>query len=288
MIPESFGYSAPTSLNEAFTLLQQHGEDAKILAGGHSLIPMMKLRFAAPSHLVDLSQIPGLSYLKEEDGYLRIGAMTREVDLEHSEMIKSKYHIFADATKLIADPQVRNFGTIGGNLAHGDAANDHPAVMIALGAEVEISNPQGNRWVGIDDFFYGFYTTAVEQGEILTQIRIPAASKRYGTAYHKAERKVGDYATAGVAVRIEMDEHGLCTKVGIGLTNVNPTPLRAARSEQALIGTLCNDDNIATAAAMAAEDCSPSADLRGDEDYKRHLVKVITARMIRKAIDRIQ
>lgn len=286
MIPEAFEYSAPSTLEEAFSLLQQHGDDAKILAGGHSLIPMMKLRFASPTHLIDINNIPGLSYVKEEDGFLKIGAMTKEVDMEDSEMVKEKYHIFGDATKLIADPQVRNFGTIGGNLAHGDAANDHPAVMIALGADVEISGPEGKRSVPIDDFFYGFYTTAVQHGEILTEIRVPAASGNFGSSYHKAERKVGDYATAGVAVMIQTDDNGVCTKAGIGLTNVNPKPMRAKRSEEALVGTSLTAEDIAKAAQYASEDCSPSADLRGDEDYKRHLVNVITKRMINKAIER--
>lgn len=286
MIAENFNYDAPATLDEAYALLHQYGDDAKILAGGHSLIPMMKLRFASPTHLIDINNIPGLSYIKEEDGKLKIGAMTKECDLEESDVIKSKYHIFTDASKLIADPQVRNFGTIGGNLAHGDAANDHPAVMIALGAEVEISGKEGKRSVSIDEFFYGFYTTAVQHGEILTEISLPAAGANMGSAYHKAERKVGDYATAGVAAVIEIDDSGTCTKAGIGLTNVNATPLRAARSEEALVGTKLTADDIAKAAQYASEDCNPSADLRGDEDYKRHLVKVITKRMLNKAIDR--
>ena len=286
MIPTSFGYSAPTTLDEAFALLQQHGDEAKILAGGHSLIPMMKLRIATPEHLIDINNIPGLSYIREEDGYLKIGALTREADVEHSDLIREKYPIFIDATKLIADPQVRNMGTLGGNIAHGDAANDHPAVMIALGAEVVISGPDGSRAVGIDDFFQGFYMTAVQPNEILTELRAPVRSGRYGGAYHKAERKVGDYATAGVAVQIGIDDNGTCNYAGIGLTNVNFTPLRAARSEEVLVGSDLNDDVIAQAAQFASEDCNPSDDLRGDEDYKRHLVGVITKRMIKKAIER--
>ena len=175
---------------------------------------------------------------------------------------------------------------MGGNLAHGDAANDHPAVMIALGAEVEITGKDGKRTVGIDDFFHGFYMTAVEHGEVLTEIRIPAASGRYGTAYHKAERKVGDYATAGVAAMVQIDSQGRCTKAGIGLTNVSPLPLRAKRSEEVLIGSDLSEAVIAKAAQYASEDCSPSDDLRGNEEYKRHLVKVITKRMLNKAISR--
>lgn len=286
MIAENFNYAAPSSLQEAFELLHEYGDDAKILAGGHSLVPMMKLRFASPTHLVDINNIPGLAYIKEEDGYLKIGAMTRECELEESAIISSKYHVFTDASKLIADPQVRNFGTIGGNIAHGDAANDHPAVMLALKAEVQISGQDGNRMVSINDFFHGFYMTAVQHGEILTEIRIPVPTNKFGSAYHKEERKVGDYATAGVAVAIEIDDNGVCTNAGIGLTNVNPLPMKAERSENVLIGSRLTAEDIATAAKYAAEDCSPSADLRGDEDYKRHLVKVITKRMLNKAIQR--
>ena len=286
MIPASFDYSAPATLEEAINLLHEIGDEAKILAGGHSLIPMMKLRFASPEHLIDINNIPGLSYVKEEDGYLKIGAMTRESELEHANVIAEKYPIFTDAAKLIADPQVRNMGTIGGNLAHGDAANDHPAVMIALRAEVEITGKEGKRYVPIDEFFYGFYMTAVQHGEILTEIRIPTPSSNTGNAYHKLERKVGDYATAGVAVQISLDADGVCTYAGIGLTNVNPTPLRAARSEEVLVGNRITDELIAQAAQFASEDCEPSADLRGDEDYKRAMVGVITKRMINKALQR--
>ncbi|MEL6142871.1 MAG: FAD binding domain-containing protein, partial [Bacteroidota bacterium] len=171
-------------------------------------------------------------------------------------------------------------------IAHGDAANDHPAVMLALKAEVEISGQDGQRTVSINDFFYGFYTTAVQHGEILTEIRIPVPKNNFGSAYYKSERKAGDYATAGVAAFVEIDPSGVCTNAGIGLTNVNPLPMRAERSEEALIGSRLTTEDIATAAKYASEDCSPSEDLRGDEDYKRHLVKVLTKRMLNKAIAR--
>ncbi len=286
MIPANFDYSAPATLDEALSLLQEHGDEAKILAGGHSLIPMMKLRFASPAHLIDINNIPDLSTIKEEGDSFHLGAMTRESDVEHSEALTGAFPIFADVTKLIADPQVRNMGTIGGNLAHGDAANDHPAVMMALNASVEITGPEGKRTVGIDEFFFGFYMTAVQPNEILTGISIPKQSGNVGSAYHKAERKVGDYATAGVAVQIATDADGKCTYAGVGLTNVNAVPMRAKRSEEALVGSDLSDEVIAQAAMMASEDCNPSADLRGDEEYKRHLVKVITKRMIQKAIQR--
>ena len=286
MIPSSFDYSAPTTLEEALNLLEEIGDEAKILAGGHSLIPMMKLRFAEPEHLIDISNIPGLSYINIEGNTVKIGAMTKEVDAEESEELNKLFPIFKDAGKLIADPQVRNFGTLGGNLAHGDAANDQPAVMIALNAEIEITGKEGTRTVGIDDFFFGFYATAVEEGEILTAIKIPIPDGKFGSAYHKLERKVGDYATGGVAVQLTFDSSGTCTKAGIGLTNVNPTPLRASRSEEALVGTKVTDDVIEQAAQFASEDCNPSSDLRGDEDYKRRIIKALTKKMIVKAKER--
>lgn len=286
MIPASFDYSSPATLQEALTLLQKHGDDAKILAGGHSLIPMMKLRLASPAHLIDINNIPGLSYIKEEGGFLKIGALTREVMLDDSELIRSKYPIFTDASKLIADPQVRNMGTIGGNIAHGDAANDHPAVLLALRAEVVITGSKGTRTVPIDEFFFGFYSTAVQKEEILTEIRVPIPPKGSGGAYHKIERKVGDYATAGVAVQLTVDGSGMCTSAGIGLTNVNATPMRAQRSEEALKGKKLTDDVISQAALYAAQDCNPSKDLRGDEDFKRDMVRILTKRMIQRAISR--
>jgi carbon-monoxide dehydrogenase medium subunit len=286
MIPAQFEYEAPATLNEALALLEKYGEEAKILAGGHSLIPMMKLRFAEPECLIDINNIPGLAYIKEEDGYLKIGALTREADLEHSEIISSKYPIFTDASKLIADPQVRNMGTIGGNIAHGDAANDHPAVMMALNAQVQITGKEGSRMVSINDFFFGFYMTAIQADEILTAIHIPTPPSRTGNAYHKLERKVGDYATAGVAVQLSFDAEGVITDAGIGLTNVNPTPMRASRSEQALIGKKLSETSIAEAALFASEDCNPSADLRGDEEYKRAMVGILVKRMINKAAER--
>jgi len=285
MIAASFEYDAPSTLEEAIGLLHQYGEEAKILSGGHSLLPMMKLRFASPERVIDINGIPGLSYIKEDGGVLKIGALTREAEIEHSDLLKKKFPIFADVTKLIADPQVRNMGTVGGNLAHGDAANDHPAVMLALHATVIVTGKDGKRSIPIDEFFFGFYQTALQHGEILTEIQIPVPPKGTGSSYHKLERKVGDYATAGVAVQLTV-ENGICKAIGIGLTNVNPTPLRAERSEQLLLNKALTEENIAAAAQMASEDCSPSSDLRGSEEYKRAMVAVLVKRMIKKAIER--
>jgi carbon-monoxide dehydrogenase medium subunit len=286
MIAQSFQYESPGTLAEAIALLNQYGDEAKVLSGGHSLIPMMKLRFASPGYLIDINGIPGLSDIKEENGVVRIGALAREADLEHSALLATHFPIFKDVTKLIADPQVRNMGTLGGNLAHGDAANDHPAVMIALRASVIITGAEGEREVPIDEFFYGFYMTAIQQGEILTEIRLPVPAAGSGNAYHKLERKVGDYATSGVAVQLTIGSDGIVTATGIGLTNVNPVPLRASRSEEALIGKPLTEENILLAAQYASEDCNPSADLRGSEDYKRHVTGVLVKRMIKKAAER--
>ncbi|HEX9512247.1 MAG TPA: xanthine dehydrogenase family protein subunit M [Puia sp.] len=288
MIAQAFKYEAPVTLAEAIGLLQKYGEEAKILSGGHSLIPMMKLRFASPEYVIDINNIPGLSHITEEDGIMKIGALTRETDIEHSALLKKHFPIFADASKLIADPQVRNRGTIGGNLAHGDAANDHPAVMLALNATVIATGSGGNRSIPIDEFFFGFYQTALRHDEILTEIRIPVPPPRTGSAYHKLERKVGDYATAGVAVQLTENDQGICTAAGIGLTNVNPVPLRATRSQEALTGKPLTDGTIALAAQYAAEDCSPSSDLRGSEEYKRAMVAVLVKRMIHRAMERMR
>jgi len=286
MIPQTFQYESPGTIADAIALLQKHGDEAKILSGGHSLIPMMKLRFATPEWLIDINGIPGLSYIREEKGLVKIGALSREAEIEHSELLKKYFPIFADVTKQIADPQVRNRGTVGGNLAHGDAANDHPAVMLAVRATVVATGPAGNRKIPIDEFFFGLYATALHPDEILTEIQIPVPPAGTGSAYHKLERKVGDYATAGVAVQLSVDAKGICQSIGIGLTNVNPTPLRAVRSEETLLGKPLNDEHIALAAKYASEDCNPSSDLRGSVEYKRAMIAVLVKRMIARAISR--
>ena len=288
MIPAPFEYHRASSLDNAIALIHQYGDEAKIMSGGHSLLPMMKLRLATPEHIVDISGIPDLADIKEEGGKLHIGALATESDVEHSPLIKNKYHILSDVSKLIADPSVRNVATVGGNLAHGDAANDQPAVMLALRANLIAYGSKGERAIPIDEFFHGFYMTALGEDEILTAIQIPAFGKGAGSAYHKIERKVGDYAAAGVAVKIVLDDRGTCTEIGIALTNVSAVPMRAERSEEALVLQKPSDELIAKAAQMASEDCSPTDDLRGSEAYKRSLVKTYTERMIRKAIERAQ
>src|SRR5262252_3525725 len=204
MIPPPFEYLRPTTIKEAVAMLQQHGDAAKILSGGQSLIPMMKLRLARPEYLIDINRIPGLEYIKEDGGYLAIGGLTREADLEASDLIRSRFPIIHDTAGFIADPQVRNMATVGGNLAHGDPANDHPATMLALGATVVVAGPKGERTIPIDQFFTGLFETALKHDEILTEIRIPTPPPKSGGAYVKLERKVGDFATAAAAAQVTL------------------------------------------------------------------------------------
>ena len=288
MIPQAFEYVAPKTLDEAISLLQQHGEEAKILAGGHSLIPMMKLRLASPQFLIDINGISGLDTIEESDGHLRIGAMTREVSLEESDLIRRKYPIILDTARMIADPQVRNLATLGGNLAHGDPGNDHPATMLALGARILADGPDGERIIPIEDFFTDFFSTALGPLEILTEIQVPIPAPSSGGAYLKLERRVGDFATVGVAAQIGLEDDGICKSAGIGLTNVGPTPLKATQAGAALIGKKIDEGSIREAARLAAEASQPSPDLRGPEDYKRAMVAELTKRALSAALQRAE
>ncbi|HYM68073.1 MAG TPA: xanthine dehydrogenase family protein subunit M [bacterium] len=286
MIPASFAYHRPASISEAATLLAQYGDDAKILSGGQSLIPLMKLRLASPPHIVDINRIPGLTYLEERNGALRIGALVRESDLEKSTLVRTRYPILHDTSRVIGDPVVRNLATVCGNLAHADPANDHPATMLALGAEIVATGPRGERTIPASAFFSGPFTTALAAGEILIEIRVPAPPARSGGAYLKLERKVGDFATAAVAVQLTLAPDGTCQRVGIALTNVGLTPIKAGRAEAALQGKRPDEATIARAAQLAAEESEPAEDLRGSEAYKRDMVRVLTARALRKALER--
>jgi aerobic carbon-monoxide dehydrogenase medium subunit len=288
MIPAAFEYHAPTSLGEATALLAKLGEEAKILSGGQSLIPLMKLRLSSPPHVVDINGIAGLAYVLEADGVLAIGALTRESDLEESDLIRSHYALLHDVTRVIADPVVRNLATVGGNLAHADPANDHPAAMLALGAEIVARGTGGERRIPITSFFTGPFETALRAGEILVEIRIPVPAARSGGAYLKLERKVGDFATAAVAAQVALRGDGACEHAGIGLTNVGLTPIKAEKAEAALQGKRLDDKTIGQAAQLAAAAAQPSEDLRGSVEYKRDLVRVLTARALRKAVERAE
>jgi carbon-monoxide dehydrogenase medium subunit len=286
MIPAGFEYHAPTTIAEATGLLARLGEDAKVLSGGQSLIPLLKLRLASPRHLVDINRIPGLAYVKEAEGALRIGALAREVDLDESEVVRARYPLLADASRVIADPLVRNLATVAGNLAHGDPANDHPAVMLALGAEVTATGPSGERRIPIDAFFTGPFETALRHDELLTEIRVPAPAARSGGSYMKLERKVGDFATAGVAAQVTLGADGTCSAVGIALTNAGLTPIKVNKAEAALLGKRPDEAAIKQAAQLAADAAQPDADLRGSVEYKKDMVRVLTARALRKAFER--
>ncbi len=286
MIPAKFDYFRPATLDEAIALLAEHGEEAKVLSGGQSLIPLLKIRLAAPGFIVDINRIPGLDVLAEENGFLRIGALVRESDLESSSLVRDRYPLLHDAAAVVADPLVRNRATVCGNIAHGDPANDHPAAMLALGARVVARGPSGERVIPIEDFFTGLFGTALEAGEIVTELRIPVPPPRSGGAYVKLERKVGDFATAAVAVQVTLDASGVCTAAGVGLTNAGFKPMEATAAEAALVGQKLDDTAIAAAAKAAADTAEPVADRRGSVEYKKDLVKVLTTRALRTAGER--
>ena len=287
MIPGSFDYLAAHSINEAVALLDLHGEDAKVLAGGQSLIPLLRFRLAGPSILIDINRIDGLEYLRETNGTLHIGALTRESELDNSSLIRERYPILFDTSTVVADPVVRNWATVGGNIAHADPANDHPATMLAMGARIVALGPSGERIFPIEEFFTDApFETTLRPNEILTEIRVPAPVDGSGGAYVKLERKVGDYAIAGVAAYITLDINGNVTYAGIGLTNVGQTPIKARDAEQALLGKPLNDASIHQAADLAAAASQPISDLRGPAAYKRDMVRTLTVRALRKALAR--
>jgi carbon-monoxide dehydrogenase medium subunit len=285
MIPSAFDYLAPTSVAEATALLAEHGDDAKILAGGQSLIPAMRFRLAAPAVLVDINGIPDLGLIRSVNGHLSIGALTRELDLEDSAEVASGFHMLADAARVIADPLVRGRATVGGNLAHADPANDHPAVMLAYGAEIHVTSGRGSRAIPIDDFFTDMFTTSMQPDELMTEIRVPRPGAGSGGAYIKFERKVGDYAVSAVAVQLTMSG-GTCAGARIALTNVGPVPMRVPAAEQLLVGQAISEELLEAAGQAAAKACDPSADLRGSVEYKRDLTRILVKRAVRKAVER--
>lgn len=247
MIPSAFDYVVASSLDEAVGLLRKHDGEAKVLSGGMSLIPMLKLRLASPAILIDINRITGLDYLEERDGSLRIGALTREAALETSQVVRERYPILLDTARVIADPLVRNTATVCGNVAHGDPGNDHPATMMALDASFVLRGPDGSRTIAARNFFLGLFDTALKPDEIIAEITIPQPKPRTSGAYLKLERKVGDFATAGVAVQLTLDERGACTSAGIGLTNVGSTPILATQAMALLIGNPLDESQIGRA-----------------------------------------
>lgn len=285
MRPAKFDYLAPDGLEEALSVLAERGDEGRVLAGGQSLIPMMKLRLAEPPLLVDINRIPGLDVLEEGDGHLRVGALVRHSDLAASELVVGRNGAMAAAAPWIADPLVRNLGTLVGSVTHADPMGDWASVMLACGAEVVARSSSGERTIPIEDFIVGPFTTTLEPGELVTEIRVAADGPRAGGTYLKLERKVGDYATVGVAVHLELDEAGGIAGAGIGLTSVGPNNLTATEAEQVLVGEDPSDELFAEAAQAAARTADPDDDPRGSAEYKRHVVGVFTRRGLAEALE---
>jgi aerobic carbon-monoxide dehydrogenase medium subunit len=282
--PAPFGYERATSVDGAIASMQRLGSEARIIAGGHSLLPMMKLRLANPEHLIDINDLAELAYIREDGDEVRIGALTRHVDLLKSELLADEFPVFRDAEEVIADPVVRNRGTIGGSLCQADAAEDLSAVCSALKASVVIRGPEGERTVSMEDFHVGPYMTAVQAGELLTEIRLPRRPAA-GSAHEKVERRAGDWAIAAASAAVWMDG-GTFADVGIALSAVGLTTIHLTRAEELLRGQAPSYDLFTQAGTIAAEDCSPMADGRGPVDYKRHLAGVLTGRALRRATER--
>jgi carbon-monoxide dehydrogenase medium subunit len=281
--PARFDYAEPVTVEQAVACLEAHADaDVKVLAGGQSLIPLMRLRFARPDFLVDLNRIEALRFLRLEAGGLRIGALTREAELEADPAVRQAFPILHDATRVIADPVVRNLATVGGNLAHGDPANDHPAVMVALGASVVARGPRGARGMPAADFFLDLFETALEPTEVLTEIRVPAQPPGSGAAYVKFERQSGDFAIAAAAARVTV-ARGAVTDARLVYTNVGSTPVRVERAERVLTGRPLTERGARAAGVAAAEALDLADDLRGSAAYKRRVVVAVTERALRLA-----
>lgn len=282
MFPPRFEYKAPATLDEALDALAEGGEEAKVLSGGQSLIPLLKLRFASPALIVDINRLPGLDRIEESDGHLRIGALVRHNDLAASDLLGGRYPAMAAAAPLVADPIVRNRGTMAGSLAHADPAGDWGSVMLALGGEVVATSSSGERVLPAAEFLVDTFTTALRPDEILTEVRVPQPQRSWGGAYLKLERKVGDFATVGAAVQIEMS-NGTIGSAGIGLTAVGAKNLKAERSEGALRGAEPGREAFEEAGRLAALDCVPVSDDRGPADYKRAVVRAFVVRGLTRA-----
>jgi carbon-monoxide dehydrogenase medium subunit len=286
MYPAAFEYHAPASVQEALGLLGRLKDDAKLLAGGHSLIPMMKLRLAQPKHLIDLRRVPGLSGIREDGGALVMGALTTHWQVESSALVRQKCPVLSETASVIGDPQVRNLGTIGGALAHADPAADYPALVIALGAELVCEGPKGRRTVKVDDWFQGLMQTAVREDEILVEVRVSACSAGTGCAYLKFPHPASRFAVVGVAAVVTLDAKGVCTKAGVGVTGAGTKAVRARGVEAALTGKTLDAATIEAAAQTAADGVDVQADLQGSVEYKSHLCRVFARRALEAAVKR--
>jgi carbon-monoxide dehydrogenase medium subunit len=286
MYPAAFEYHAVASVQDALGLLGRYKDDAKLLAGGHSLVPMMKLRLAQPKHIIDLRKVPGLAGIKEEGGAVVIGAMTTHWQMESSAVLKAKWPILAETASVIGDPQVRNLGTFGGSLAHADPAADQPATVIALGAEFVCEGSKGRRTVKVDDWFQGLMATALREDEILVEVRVPAWPAGTGTAYMKFPHPASRFAVVGVAAVVTLDKEGKCTRAGVGVTGAGTRAVRAKGVEALLAGKRLDAGTIEAAAQKAADGVDVQADLQGSVEYKQHLCRVFAKRAITKAVER--
>jgi aerobic carbon-monoxide dehydrogenase medium subunit len=282
MYPGRFEYVAAATLDDALATLDRFGDDAKVLAGGQSLIPLMKLRFAQPAALVDINRVAGLDGLAEEDGELRIGALVRHKTCERSELLRGRWGVLGDAAPQISDPIVRNLGTVGGSLAHADPQGDWGSALLAADARVVARSSGGSREIALDELLQGPFTTALEPNEVITEVRVPDPGPRAAGTYLKLERKVGDFATVAVAVHVSFS-NGAVGRAGIALTAVGPSNMRARAAEEALAGAALDDGAIREAARLAAEEAQPRDDVRGSADYKRSVVRIFTERGLRAA-----
>ncbi len=283
MIPASFEYFAPGSVKEAIEMLSTYRDDVKLLAGGQSLVPLMKLRLAKPTYVIDLSRIADLNYIRPEDDTIRIGALATHAQVEQSELLKRDCPLLSQTAATIGDVQVRNQGTIGGSLAHADPAGDLPAAILAVEAEMKASGPSGERWIKAEDFFVGFLTSCLQPDEILTEIKVPA-SRGSKTAYLKAAQRASGFAVVGVAVRLELGKDGLCEEIAIGVTGVADKAYRATSVEKILKGSSLEAALVQRAAAEATRGVDPLEDINGSKDYRSHLARVYTVRAIQAAM----
>ena len=288
MIPSAFDYFAPRSLEEALQLLAQHGPEAKLLAGGHSLLPLMKLRLAAPRVLIDLGKVGGLSYIREDGGRIALGAMTTHAEIEHSDLLKRRAPLLAETAAEIGDVQVRNCGTLGGTAAHADPAADYPAALLVLDAEFVLASPQGTRTVAARDFFVDMLTTVLAPGEILTEVRLAADGVRTGSAYKKLHQLASGFAIVGVAARVTLEASGRCAGVAVGITGVAPKPYRATGVERGLGGQTLDSKRIAEAAVQAARGVEPLSDLHASARYRAAMATVFTRRALAAALERVR
>ena len=285
-VPAAFDYHPATSVDEAIALLQQYGDEAKLLAGGHSLLPTMKLRLAQPGHLIDLGRISGLSYIREDGGVVAVGAMTRYVDIERSEVLKKHFALLPEGVARIGDPQVRNRGTIGGSIAHSDPAADTPGIVLALKADIVAKGPNGVRTIKADDFFMDLFQTALQPDEVITEIRFPKPPVHTGSAYMKLANKASHYAVVGCAAVVTLDGNGTCTSASVVITGASVKPTRASAVEAGLVGKKLDEATIANAASHAADGLEVVSDIHGSQEYRAQMATVLARRVVARAAER--